>query len=396
MSDTRRSCQRAALLGSALIALSACGQPLDLDLRRYGGGLDTSEAALGVTAQRPQPDDRGVISYPNYQVAIAKRGDRVGDVAARVGLPTDELARYNGLPVDTVLRDGEVLSLPRRVGEPSPATGALATGPIQPSGQIDVTTIAGAAIDRAGTAGAITPAQPLPAATSAPQSGTEPIRHKVVSGETAFQIARLYNVSPRDLSEWNGLGSDMMVREGQYLLIPVADGTPPRATVVAAPGAGSATPVPPSATQPLPKVDAKPVATATPAPTSPDLGKEKTAASGSSRLMMPVGGSIIRSYSKGKNEGIDISASAGTSVKAAADGTVAAITRDTDQVPIVVLRHADNLLTVYAGVDAVTIEKGATVKRGQEIAKIRNASPSFLHFEVRQGFESVDPMPYLN
>ncbi|MGB5559052.1 MAG: LysM peptidoglycan-binding domain-containing M23 family metallopeptidase [Paracoccaceae bacterium] len=394
MSDRSRTRLRAACLGTALVTLSACNQPFDLDFRRFGGGLDTSEAALAATAARPRPDDRGVISYPSYQVAVAQRGDRIGDVAARVGLPVDELARYNGMPTDAMLRQDEVIALPRRVGEPSPATGAIGTGPIQPGGQIDVTTLAGAAIERAGPQGAITPA--TPADPAAAQSGTEPIRHKVVRGETAFQIARLYDVSPRSLAEWNGLGSEMMVREGQYLLIPVAAEAPPRQAGVEAPGTGSATPVPPSAATPLPKEDTKPAANPPAAPASPDLGKDKTSASGSSVLMMPVGGSVIRGYSKGKSEGIDISASAGTPVKAAADGTVAAITRDTDQVPIVVLRHADNLLTVYAGVDGVSIEKGDTVKRGQTIAKIRNANPSFLHFEVRQGFDSVDPMPFLN
>ena len=111
---------------------------------------------------------------------------------------------------------------------------------------------------------------------------------------------------------------------------------------------------------------------------------------------MPVQGRIIRAYQKGKNEGIGISASAGTSVVAADDGTVAAITRDTDQVPILVVRHADNLLTVYAGVDQIAVKKGDSVKRGQKIAVVRAANPPFLHFEVREGFESVDPGPYLN
>jgi murein DD-endopeptidase MepM/ murein hydrolase activator NlpD len=111
---------------------------------------------------------------------------------------------------------------------------------------------------------------------------------------------------------------------------------------------------------------------------------------------MPVQGRIIRTYEKGANEGIGISASAGASVAAAADGTVAAITRDTDQVPILVVRHADNLLTVYAGVDEIGVEKGDAVKRGQKLAVVRSATPPFLHFEVREGFDSVDPMPYLN
>ena len=399
MSDSHRSCARAMLLGTALVTLAACNQPLDFDLRRYGGGLDTSGAALAASASRPRPDDRGIISYPNYQVAVAERGDTINDVAARVGLPAAELARYNGIPNDAILREDEVIALPRRVSEPSPATGAIGTGPIQPgSGQIDVTTLAGAAIDRAGSGGGITSAQPASPTAAPASTGNEPIRHKVVRGETAFQISRLYNVSPAALAEWNGLGPEMVVREGQYLLIPVAAEAPPRAAaapVVTPPGAGSETPVPPSATTPLPQEQTGTAAAAPAAPASPNLGAEKTTASGSSRLAMPVSGSIIRGYSKGKNEGIDIAAGAGTPVKAAADGTVAAITRDTDQVPIVVLRHADNLLTVYAGVDGVTIQKGDSVKRGQSIAKIRATDPSFLHFEVRKGFDSVDPMPYL-
>jgi murein DD-endopeptidase MepM/ murein hydrolase activator NlpD len=36
------------------------------------------------------------------------------------------------------------------------------------------------------------------------------------------------------------------------------------------------------------------------------------------------------------------------------------------------------------------------VKRGEAIAVVRSATPPFLHFEVREGFDSVDPAPYLN
>ena len=50
---------------------------------------------------------------------------------------------------------------------------------------------------------------------------SEPIRHKVSRGETAFTISRLYNVSIRSLADWNGLDSNYTIREGQYLLIPL-------------------------------------------------------------------------------------------------------------------------------------------------------------------------------
>ena len=44
---------------------------------------------------------------------------------------------------------------------------------------------------------------------------------------------------------------------------------------------------------------------------------------------------------------------------------------------------------------AEVLAKGDKVKRGQTIATVRAGDPAFLHFEVRKGVESVDPMGYL-
>lgn len=384
---------RILLSGSALAILAACSGPFDYDLRgNLGNGFDTSDAAIGATADRPQTDNRGVISYPNYQVAVANRGDTVGDVATRIGLEAEELARYNGIGANVPLREGEILALPRRVTEPSPATGAIATGPILPAETIDITSLAGEAIDRAGPSTTTQPHIDTPA--NAPQTGDEPVRHKVARGETAYSVARLYDVSVRSLAEWNALGADLSVREGQYLLIPVTITEAPL-PVETDPGQGSPTPTPPSASTPLPAENATPDPSAE-TPDSPNLAEDKTAASGTSTLLFPVEGNVIRPYEKGKSEGIDIAAAAGALVKAAKDGSVAAITQDTQQVTIIVMKHADNLLTVYANVDGVTVKKGDTVKRGQTIGSVRASDPPFLHFEVRKGFASVDPMPFFN
>lgn len=370
---------RTLLLGASVIGLSACDRigALDFDLRGGAGQFDTSSNVRAATNAAPVPDSRGVVSYPGYQVALARRGDTVADVAARVGIPAGELSRFNALPESVALREGEIIALPRRVG----VAGT--------SDALDVTSIAGAAIDRAEGA-------PAPA-------GDQPQRHRVEPGETAFSIARRYDVPVAALSEWNGLGPDLQLRVGQFLLIPTRT-APETAEVevaalpdVSAPGVGTATPLPPSAATALPAEDVKPVeeTAARPEPPKP-LADTQTEVSDTSRLRMPVNGQIVRPYAKGSNEGIGIAASAGTAVAAADDGVVAAITRDTDQVPIMVLRHEGNLLTVYAGVDNITVEKGDSVKRGQKIAEVRAASPSFLHFEVREGFDSVDPVPYLN
>lgn len=378
------------------VALAGCAEPLDFDLRGLGGGFSTSGAAQTSVAARPVPDDRGVISYPSYQVAVAERGDTLENVAIRVGLPVSDLSRYNGIEADVPLRTGEVIALPRRVAEPSPRTGAIGTGPIRPN-SVDVTTLAGNAIDNAAPTPVAGPVTGAPR-TALPQTGQEPIRHKVERGETAFTIARLYQVPVKSLAEWNGLGADFALRAGQYLLIPVARVAAPARAVAAttAPGAGSPTPTPPSAATPLPEDD-----TANPPAIPPvdvpvaDVG-QTTQPAAQSDMAMPVQGSIIRDYAKGRNEGIDIKAAPGTPVKAATAGTVAAITKSADGVPIIVIRHPGNLLTVYANVDQVQVAKGDAVRRGQSIARLRdNADEAYVHFEVRDGFDSVNPGPYL-
>lgn len=377
-----RATRTLTLLASASLVLAACGSSstLDWDLRP-SDRFSTSDAARDATGSRPAPDARGVISYPGYQVAVAQRGESVGDIAARLGLDAATLARHNAISPDTALRGGELLVLPSRVGD---ATDSITATPLAP----------------------MTPA------------GNEPLRHTVERGESAFTIARLYSITPRSLADWNGLPADMSVREGQILVIPVTQtaavaGAPLNAAGVTTPtpvalpatetapattsqpGMGSPTPVPPSATTPLPtNTNPTPAGqgTTTPQPPVADMGSQRTQ---TSRLAMPVQGRIIRAYAQGRNDGIGIGAPAGTSVTAAAAGTVAAITQDTDQVPILVIRHDNNLLTVYANIDDIRVARGDRVTRGQTIATVRGGDPSFLHFEVREGFESVDPMPYL-
>jgi murein DD-endopeptidase MepM/ murein hydrolase activator NlpD len=393
------------LAGTALAVLAACDEPLDFDMRgNFGNTLDTAEAARQPVMNRPAPDARGVISYPNYQVAVARRGDTVADVATRIGVSADELARFNGLRPADPLRPDEVLALPRRVAEPAGGFAGM------PQTGNDITAIAAGAIDRSGgTAvstttlppaggGMISPVASAPAA-QAPR-GVEPTRHQVRRGETAFTISRLYNVSVRSLAEWNGLGADYTIREGQFLLIPVPDAQPPArpattTAAVTAPGTGTPTPVPPSAATPLPTETTRPAAAPAPAPAAPDLGATQSAPAQTAQLATPVQGTIIRDYQKGRNDGLDIQAPPGTAVVAAEGGTVAAITASADQIPIIVIRHPDNLLTVYANVEGATVKKDDRVTRGQKIAQIRSGDANYLHFEVRRGFDSVDPTPFL-
>ena len=386
---------RIAAIGGVLglLVLAGCGNGLDWDLRG-GDNFNTRDAALGASAAPPPVGDaNGLITYSGYQAYQARGGETVEEIATRFGLGGEELARFNALRPQDRLRSGEVLVLPRMVASGGGMGGGAGFATAPTSG-MDVTAIASTALDRVGTS-SLPPLAPAPlAAAPQPASSAEPARHKVQRGETAFGIARQYGVSSKALAEWNGLGPDLGVREGQFLIIPLAGAPAPQRA--SAPGAGSQTPVPPSAAQPLPAEQTVPAAQAKAAASAPvaDLSANVSAPS-SATFIMPVSGKIIRGYAKGKNDGIDIAAPAGTPVKAAGAGTVAAITKDTSGTPIVVIRHAGGLLTVYAGVEGLKVARGDSVTRGQTIAAVRSADPSFLHFEVRKGVDSMDPMPYL-
>jgi lipoprotein NlpD len=359
-------------LGLAVALLSGCVETFpNLDFR--GNAIS---GASTETAPRPEPDANGLITYETYQVVVARRGDTVAEVAGRVGLTAAELASFNGRAASDVLREGEVLAMPRRVG---------------PAGT-DIASIARGAIDEADAG------QPAAAGPQV-QPGVEPVRHRVGRGETAYSVARLYGVSVRSLAEWNGLGPDLAVRENQYLIIPIVlEGEAGAGTQ--APG-DSIAPPPPSAGEPLPDpIETAPLPPATgggptpPAPAPAPPPAAEPAPEPTSRFQRPVDGPILRAFSSA-NEGIDISAATGTPVRAAGDGEVAAITQDTDQVPILVIRHDDGLLTVYANIRNISVTRGQSISRGQQVAEVGAGDPSFLHFEVRRGFEAVDPDRYL-
>ena len=227
-------------------------------------------------------DDDGVAHAVRSGRGSAR--DTLSALAGRVGLPEAELARYNGLNAGATLRAGEVVALPRRVD----------------AGSVDVTAVAGQALDRIG------PNQPSNNSGTTSQQGAEPLRHQVVSGETAYSIARLYGVSVRSLAEWNGLGGDLSVRQGQYLMIPPKSAETAAPNTNSAPGVGTPTPLPPSSSNPLPEGSNR-TASQGPAdtPASPNLGAQRTSGAA---MSMPADGRITGAYVKGKSDGIDIAA----------------------------------------------------------------------------------------
>jgi murein DD-endopeptidase MepM/ murein hydrolase activator NlpD len=368
-----------------LWALSACENSslsnFDFDFR--GNSFDTSDAALQATQSRPKANELGIISYPTYQIAVARRDDTIESMAERLGQNPGELARYNGLAEGERLRNGEVLALPR--------TGSRGGQYLESSDEIEETTLSKEInvlelADNALKVAGGSANNQLDRTSSDAKNLMDPIKHNVVRGETVFTIPRLYNISVRSLADWNGLDSDYTLREGQILIIPLVDKKATKNTQKEIDE--SAVPAPPSSKKPQPRnVNTQEFSKSTDTKISvPENGK----------MAYPLEGLVIREYSKNINDGIDFTARAGTKVVAADTGLVATVTEDINQIAIVVLKHPGNILTVYANLTNINVSTNQNVNRGDILGEIPDGDPPYLHFEIREGFESVDPLEYLN
>ena len=368
-----------------VLSVGSCGVLSNLDFDLRGNEYDTSDAVRKAMKTRPLPDSRGIISYATYEVAVARKGDTIKSIADRLGLKSQNIAAYNGMSSLEKLNDGQLISLPNRTDKRK----FQLKNSTSNRNEVNVTELASTAIETATSKKKV-----IKKSTS--EQENEPIRHKVSRGETAFTISRLYNVSIRSLADWNGLDSNYTIREGQYLLIPLPRDKIVTEVATVKPGKNSKTPSPPSSAEALPEPIPKENLETTSGKSKSSNQPENIEPSNTGQFSYPVNGKIIRDYVKNKTDGIDISAPEGTPIVAAEKGIVAAITSDTQEVPIIVLKHEGNLLTVYAGIGDIGVKEKEKVLKSQLLGKIRPGNPSFLHFEVRRGFESIDPMDFLD
>lgn len=99
------------------------------------------------------------------------------------------------------------------------------------------------------------------------------------------------------------------------------------------------------------------------------------------------------------HKGIDIGASYGADIVAAADGTVVFSGYSNTGGNYVMIDHGGSLYTVYMHASSLCVEKGATVTRGQVIAKVGSTGIStgnHLHFGVSLNGSYVSPWNYLS
>lgn len=120
-------------------------------------------------------------------------------------------------------------------------------------------------------------------------------------------------------------------------------------------------------------------------------------------LGWPLSGNLLARYGgrlpDGRNSGgVLIGAPAGSTVTAVADGTVVFSDWMTGYGMILIVDHGNGYMSLYAHNDALLKDAGATIKRGDAVAKVGNSGGqgvTALYFELRRNGQPVDPSTWL-
>lgn len=230
----------------------------------------------------------------------------------------------------------------------------------------------------------------VPAATAVPDGF-----YQVKRGDTLYSIALEHGADYREVAQWNYLDDPTKIRVGQLLRVK-APNERPAVQVAPARAAGRVEGRP---------LDSTPSAAAAPEPSKiakaeprPEPKTEPAPAAASEDFIWPAKGKVLTPFSEPKSKGIDIDGKVGDPVVAAASGRV---TYTGTGIPglgkLVVIKHDNGFITVYAHNKDVLVKEQQTVKRGQKIAEMgkTDADRPMLHFQIRKGAQPVDPMRYL-
>lgn len=211
--------------------------------------------------------------------------------------------------------------------------------------------------------------------------------HIVKSGESLYSISRDYNVDITTLSRVNNLKTPYSLSVGQKLLLP--------ASVSAKSSTYTASQNKTNSGVQTAKNNAY--------QSAPVQDNYVPVKNRKTKFDWPVQGRIISGFgnlgSGRKNDGINIKADLGTTVKAADAGTVAYAGNELKGFGnLILIKHNDGWITAYAHNDKLFVRKGQVVKRGEKIASVGSTgsvTTPQLHFEVRSGKKAVNPRPYL-
>jgi len=387
---------------AAVLVIASCASTQSPDRAATSPAAPTAPSATVSTA----PDATGIVTYDGYQAAVARSGDTVASVAGRIGLSASELGAYNGLSPTHPLRPGDELVLPPRPGGYSTGDSAGAAPVLAPRTTIEIAQGEPAAAPAADPAAATDPAatsiQTVPLqieGTADPAAVVPAAADPAASGEVAWSPDLAAAAIDRSAGfDTQGDLAAPPSAEEPLPPNPQAPGelTSPQLRQYPAPAFEPLTPTPPP----------RPVETIT---TPEERVVEDNAAIAMAataaeppvefRLIRPVVGPVVIGFNQGagraRNDGIDFASPSGSPVLAAASGEVALVSPSLGGLgTVVLLRHPGDYHTVYGRIEKVTVIKGDFVSQGQRIGVVSPSTQPRMHFEVRHGAESLDPVKF--
>jgi murein DD-endopeptidase MepM/ murein hydrolase activator NlpD len=189
------------------------------------------------------------------------------------------------------------------------------------------------------------------------------VYHRVERGQTAYRIAKTYDIDTDVLLEANGIDDPRTLQVGEMLWIPGA-----------------------TVTRTVPPLEVL------------DVGSRLSG----KRFLIPLRGTISSRFGmrNGRmHEGIDILAPRGTAVRAASYGVVL-YSGDgmSGYGNAIVLDHGEGITTLYGHLSSFHVRSGDAVAEGGVVGTVGdtgNATTTHLHFEIRLEGKGVDPEKYL-
>ena len=242
----------------------------------------------------------------------------------------------------------------------------------------------------------------------------------VEPGDSVATLANRYQVKEDDLLAMNDIANPNQLSAGSKIRIPaygslrghseIALAEKPQAERSAAPKAAPTSRVDVSQAKPLPKAKpAPPKAEAARQSSWLDMdwlssfSPEKPDPKINVTFLWPLKGRIIAEFgpaaSGARNDGINILASRGDPIHAAAEGTVTYVGSELKTYGnLILIQHDNGFITAYAHSETVKVMRGQHVARGDVIAyagATGDVTEPQLHFELRFGTKPINPQPYL-
>jgi lipoprotein NlpD len=199
--------------------------------------------------------------------------------------------------------------------------------------------------------------------------------------DTLYSVAWRHDLDFRDLARWNNIGPDFRISVGQIVLLGPPQVSKPRPLAL------------PSASTPNPQI--------TPTPAGIARARESRAMPGAANATHPWVWPTDRDAAPRAvpGGGILFAGRLGQDVRAASAGRVVYTGSGLRGYGnLIIIKHADSLLSAYAHNREMLVHDGQEVAAGQVIAHMGEGAghAPILYFEIRQNGKPIDPLAFFS